>query len=183
MPPNDPELAAWFEAQVHPHEAMLRAWLTHRFSARCDIDDIVQESFARIVEAYRTQAIESPKAFLFATARNLAVGRLRRQRVAGDDRALTEYPVESVLDEAANVCEAVAHSQELELLSKAILSLPKRCRQIITLRKIYGLSQKEVAAQLGISEHTVEAQGTIGLKKITAYFEKIDNRRPSIREP
>lgn len=182
MPPHDPEIAAWFEAQVHPHEAMLRAWLTHRFSSDCDIDDIVQEAFARIIEAHRTQNIESPKAFLFATARNLAVGRLRRRRVAGDNLKLAEYPVESVLDEAANVREEVAHSQELEILSKAILSLPKRCRQIITLRKIYGLSQKEVAAQLGISEHTVEAQGTIGLKKITAYFEQIDSRRAPSRE-
>jgi RNA polymerase sigma-70 factor (ECF subfamily) len=54
--------------------------------------------------------------------------------------------------------------------------LPTRCRQIITLRKIYGLSQKEVAAQLGIAEHTVEAQGTIGLRKLGEFFERIERR-------
>jgi RNA polymerase sigma factor (sigma-70 family) len=51
-----------------------------------------------------------------------------------------------------------------------------RCRQILTLRKIYGLSQKEVAAELGISEHTVEAQGTIGLRKLAEYFERFERR-------
>jgi RNA polymerase sigma-70 factor (ECF subfamily) len=65
-------------------------------------------------------------------------------------------------------------------LTQAIQSLPARCRQIITLRRIYGLSQKEVAAQLGIAEHTVEAQGTIGLRKLTEYFERFE-RRPRNR--
>jgi len=64
----------------------------------------------------------------------------------------------------------VARSQELEMLTQAIQSLPTRCRQILTLRKIYGLSQKEVAAELGISEHTVEAQGTIALRKLGEFF-------------
>ena len=40
----------------------------------------------------------------------------------------------------------------------------------MTLRKLYGLSQKEVAARLGISEHTIEAQGSIGLRKCIEYF-------------
>ena len=76
------------------------------------------------------------------------------------------------MDEA-DVATDVARAQELELLTKAIQSLPARCRQVITLRKIYGLSQKEVAAQLGISEHTVEAQGTIGLRKLGEYFARL----------
>jgi RNA polymerase sigma-70 factor (ECF subfamily) len=75
------------------------------------------------------------------------------------------------------VAHEVARAQELELLTQAIQSLPTRCRQIITLRRIYGLPQKEVAAQLGISEHTVEAQGTIGLRKLTEFFERAERER------
>jgi RNA polymerase sigma-70 factor (ECF subfamily) len=71
---------------------------------------------------------------------------------------------------------AVARAEELQLLTQAIQSLPTRCRQILTLRKIYGRSQKEVAAQLGISEHTVEAQGTIALRKLAEYFERFESR-------
>jgi len=49
------------------------------------------------------------------------------------------------------------------LLTQAVASLPARCRQVFTLRKVYGLSQKEIAAELKISENTVEqhlAKGT-----------------------
>jgi RNA polymerase sigma factor (sigma-70 family) len=174
LPPQNPDDAAWFAAHVQPHEPMLRAWLRSRFPRENDLDDIVQEALARIVRAHAggTLVIQSPKAFLFATARNLALGRLRHRQVAGEENFLAENTMEGVLDEAADVPQAVARAQELELLTHAIQSLPTRCRQIITLRKIYGLSQKEVAAQLGISEHTVEAQGTIGLRKLAGYFER-----------
>ena len=44
------------------------------------------------------------------------------------------------------------------------------------LRRIYGLPQKEVAARLGIAEHTVEAQATIGLRKLAEFFERLERR-------
>src|SRR3712207_7455445 len=50
----------------------LRAWLTNRFPSERDIDDIVQEAFVRILRARSRGDVQSPKAFLFATARNLA---------------------------------------------------------------------------------------------------------------
>jgi RNA polymerase sigma factor (sigma-70 family) len=181
MPPIDSEQFRWFAAHVQPHEALLRAWLKSRFSSDCDIDDIIQEAYLRVLQARETTSIESPKAFLFATARNLALGRVRHQKVAREDH-LAEIDIQGVLDEGVDVPQAVAHAQELELLTQAIQSLPTRCRQILTLRKIYGMSQKEVAAQLGISEHTVEAQGTIGLRKLAEFFERAERQPPFPRE-
>ena len=134
----------------------------------------MQEAFTRVLRAHEAGLIESPRAFLFATARNLVLGRLRHERVSGGAYALAETELQNVMDEAADVPHAVAHAQELELLTHAIQSLPTRCRQIVTLRKIYGLSQKEVAAQLGISEHTVEAQGTIALRKLGEFFARVE---------
>ncbi len=66
--------------------------------------------------------------------------------------------------------EVVSHNQELALLTEAIQSLPDRCRQIFTLRKVSGLSQAEIAAQLGVSENTVSAQLTISVKKCMAFM-------------
>ncbi|MBI5382454.1 MAG: sigma-70 family RNA polymerase sigma factor [Opitutae bacterium] len=177
MPPQDTEQARWFAEELQPHEEMLRSWLHSRFPSGCDLDDVVQESYMRVLEAHKTEVIDSPKAFLFATARNLALGQLRRREKWGEN-TLTEFDSCSVLDESADVPDAVARNQELELLTQAIQSLPTRCRQIVTLRKLYGLSQKEVAAQLGIAEHTVEAQGSIGLRKLAEYFERAERRRP-----
>lgn len=159
---------------------MLRAWLRSRFPTGCDIDDIVQEAYMRVLQARTSTEIASPKAFFFATARNLALGVMRHQKVSAQD-SLAEIDELSILDGGPDVHHAVARAQELELLTEAIQSLPTRCRQILTLRKIYGMSQKEVAAQLGIAEHTVEAQGTIGLRKIAAFFERLE--RPGANPP
>ena len=175
MATSSHDSARWFAGELQPHEPMLRAWLQSRFPTGCDVDDIIQEAYFRVLKAHEISPLQSPKAFLFATARNLALDQLRRRKVACTD-ALAETDALHVMEGDPGIPETLAHTQELEVLTLAIQSLPTRCRQILTLRKIYGLSQKEVAAELGISEHTVEAQGTIGLRKLAEYFERFERR-------
>ena len=169
MPPADPAIARWYADEVQPHEAPLRAWLASRFPNLADVDDIVQESVMRVLRARGSGPILSPKSLLFVAARNLALNRLRdaqREPV----QSLADFDLGGVLDEHEDIRETVARLEEFRVLIEAIQSLPKRCRQVMTLRRIYGLSQKEVAAQLEISEHTVEAQSTIGLDKCAEFF-------------
>ncbi len=165
----DPETSRWFAAEVLPHTGVLRAWVQSRFPSLNDPDDLVQETMARVVQARAQAPIGSVKAFLFTTARNLALDRVRRQNIIGID-ALTETDALSVYEDVPGVSETVGRRQELELLTQAIQSLPARCRQVLTLRKIYGLSQKEIAAQLGISEHTVEAQVGNGMRRCAEFL-------------
>lgn len=163
------EITAWFAEHVEPHAPMLRAWLTSRFPDLGDAEDVVQESFVRVLRARESGPILSPKALLFVAARNLALNRLRdRERKPAE--ALADFDLGGVLDENADIPETVARLEEFRVLIEAIQSLPERCRQVMTLRRIYGLSQKEVAAQLHISEHTVETQSAIGLDKCAAFF-------------
>lgn len=49
MPPPDSELFRWFAVEVQPHEAALRSWLAGRFPGLKDADDVVQESYARLL--------------------------------------------------------------------------------------------------------------------------------------
>jgi RNA polymerase sigma-70 factor (ECF subfamily) len=171
MSPSDSEFFRWFAEEVQPHEAALHAWLGGRFPGVHDVDDVVQESYARLLRARETGSIACPRAFLFVTARNLALNQLRHQRHERPEGA-AEVDVAGVLDDSAAIPDAVASAEDLRLLIEAIATLPERCRQIVTLRKIYGLSQKAVAARLGISECTVESQGSIGLHKCIAYFRR-----------
>lgn len=172
----DSELSHWFAAQVAPHEPLLRAWLSSRFPHLAEIDDIIQEAYSQLLAAHvRGTRMQSPKAFLFATARNRAVDRLRT-RIAHPTETLAEIDALDVLDESDTIPEVVARNQELELLTLAIQSLPPRCRQVLTLRRLYGLSQREIAMRLGISENTVEHQVTIGVRKCTAFLARYWNK-------
>ena len=171
MSSQNSDSARWFAEEVLPHEAALRAWLRARFPVVTDADDLVQETYARLMQAHATGPIACPRAFLFVTARNLALNHLRHQRIERPEGA-AEIDALSVADERVGIPEALAHAEDFQILIRAIESLPERCRQVVTLRKIYGLSQKEAAERLGISEHTVEAQGSIGLQKCIEYFRR-----------
>jgi len=167
----DPEeINRWFSAEVQPHEAALRTWLRGQFPQLTDADDIVQEAFARVLRARERGAVQTPRALLFTAARHVAIDQLRRNKIVTFE-PLTESPASPVFyDDGPGVAESAAHRQELEILTHAIQSLPDRCRQVLTLRKIYGMAQKEIAAELGISEHTVEVHVANGMRRCADYL-------------
>lgn len=130
---------------------------------------MVQEAFARVWRARSGGEVRAPKTFLFTTARNLALD-VCRHRQALEIECLTENDELDVMEGNIGVPETVSRTQELELLTLAIQSLPDRCRQVLTLRKIYGQSQREIARQLDISEHTVEVHVANGVKRCAEYL-------------
>ncbi len=167
--PSDP--GRWFAEEVQVHETSLRGYLRAGFPWLRDVDDLVQDSYLRLFRARSRGPVRSAKAFLFATARNAALDLFRRNRAVPFE-ALTEESSVSVLQEEPSAAEIACLNQELEILAEAIRRLPERCRQVLTLRRIYGLSQKEIAARLGISENTVEVQVGIGLRRCTQYLRR-----------
>ena len=56
--------------------------------------------------------------------------------------------------------------RELTRVAELIDTLPERCRRVFTLLKVEGLTQKEVAARLGVSESVVENEGVKGIRRI-----------------
>jgi len=170
MPPQNPEEARWFSENVQPHEIPLRAYLRHRFTTVADVDDLVQEAFIRILRARHAQPIQSARAFLFGIARRLALDSLRRQKRSSRHEAVTDFHALSVLEESNGVAESVSLRQEVGLLAEAIDALPPRCREIVILRKLDGLSHREIAGRLGISEETVQVQLGRGMHKCAAFL-------------
>lgn len=165
------EDARWFAREVQPHEGALRCWLRKRFPTLHDRDDIVQESYVRLIRAKEKGWAGYAKAYLFATARNFALDLFRRSRAVEIER-VPDLESLSVLDHRAGIEESVSRQQELEMLADAVRALPERCRQVLTLRLAYGLSHKEIAAELHISAHTVKAQLAKGMRRCAEYFDR-----------
>ncbi len=123
MPLDDSEQARWFEENLLPHKSSLESWLRGRFSSSSEIEDIVQESFLRVLKARERGPIRSPKALLYTTARNLALDYARSFRNSRTD-SLGEIEDSSVIDCDANVTRSVSRKEELEIMTLAIQSLP-----------------------------------------------------------
>ena len=147
----------------------MRAFLIGHFPALTDVDDLVQDTFSRVLHAQAAGPVESPRGLLFATARNLALDALRRRQIVAFE-PMAENNDSPVYMDVTDVAETVSKRQELELLTEAIQLLPDRCRQVFTLRAVYGLSQRAIAERLGISENTVEKQMGKGLKRCGDFF-------------
>ncbi|WP_044891861.1 RNA polymerase sigma factor [Opitutus terrae] len=164
------EHARWFTEEVQPHESSLRSYLRGLFPTLTDVDDVVQESYARLIRARQAGRVTYAKAFLFTTARNAALDLFRRRKVVAID-AVGDLSDLSVLEERPDAADAADHQERLDLLAEAVRLLPDRCRQVVTLRLLYGLSHKEIAAELRISEHTVKAQLAKAMRRCTHFFE------------
>lgn len=151
-------------------EGVLRACL-HRYTRNsADVDELLQETWAHLLQAGAApnrEEIRSIRAFALTVARNVALSWLRHRSVVPIELVADLEQLE-LLDERGQVDEIVNTHQELALLTAAVARLPARCRQVFTLRKVFGLSQKEIAAELKISENTVEQHLAKGMRLCTA---------------
>jgi len=151
-------------------EGVLRACL-HRYARNsADVDELLQETYTHLLTAGAAQGreeIRSIRAFALTVARNVALSWLRHRQVVPIE-LVADLEALELLDERSQVDEIVNTHQELALLTAAVARLPTRCRQVFTLRKVYGLSQKEIAAELEISENTVEQHLAKGMRLCSA---------------
>lgn len=148
-------LNLWFAREVLVHEAALLRYLARVWPNRHDIHDLRQDVYIRVYEAAKLSPPTSAKAFLFSTARNLLIDRVRRSRIV-TIKSVGDFAELNVLTEEITPERQFTAGQELERLARAFRRLPPREREVIWLRRVDELPQKEVARRLGISEKTVE---------------------------
>lgn len=161
--------ARWFTEEVHLHDAQLKSYLRGSFPSIQDVDDVVQESYLRIWRRQMHRPLASVRSFLYTVARNLAIDSLRHT-AASPIEHVADLAALNVLDSKPDAADAACTAEELDFLLEAIESLPPRCREIVILRKLRGLSQKEIAIRMGITERTVEVQGTKGLDRCESFL-------------
>ena len=162
-------LDTWFKREILTHEAILVRFIARIWPRRDEIADIRQEAYARVYEAARQVRPQTPKAFLFATARHLMADRIRRERIVSI-RAGGENDYLNVLVDEISPERRVGAHQELARLAQAFDRLSMKCREVVWLRRVKGLSQKEVADRLGLTEKTIEKHLRTGARQLAHYM-------------
>ena len=165
----DESVEAWFTREILAHEEALVRYLRRCWSQADDIHDLRQETYVRVFEAARRERPHQPKSFLFTTARHLMADRLRRGRIVSIEAVGDFESLNVPVDEAGPERRHDAR-QSLRRLAEAFDRLPDRCREVVWLRKVEELPQKEVARRLGVAEKTVEKQVAKGARLIADYM-------------
>ena len=135
--------------------ARARAWLRRRRLGGLDIDDIIQETYTRLVAAESVSHVHDAKSYTFQTAGSVVIDHLRRMKVVSISSVPDLDYLEVVSDDPSPERQAIDRD-ELHRLAGMIARLPGKVRDVFTLRRVYGLSQREVAGRLGLAESTVE---------------------------
>ena len=129
-----------------------------------DAEDIAQEAWLRLQRVRAPEQLENPRAFLFQTASNLVIDKLRRQRV--ESRYLAQEMVlhDALVPGTPTTEHAVEAQDELAAVLDAIDELPTKCRAAFVMHRGRGMSYPEIANALGVSISMVEKHVIFALK-------------------
>jgi RNA polymerase sigma-70 factor (ECF subfamily) len=146
--------SALVERLFREHNESLLRFLGTRLRSPQDAREVAQEAYVRLLSLDEPGAVSYLRAFLFKTAANLAVDRLRRNdtRMRAADAPL--------FSEFSNVCtpeREIAASQSVERLARLMAAMPATCRRAFVLSRIQGLSTAAVAREMKVSERSARA--------------------------
>ena len=172
MPADSIETAA---SLFEEHEKSLKIYVQRLVPGYevAHAEDVVQETFVRTIRHLnKGRAVDSPKGFLFTTARNLITSMFYRGRKHTETDSMPDMD-EYVSD--ANVCSPehrVMLQQKLDVFSAAIAQLPKRYQEAFVRRRIWGESCREIAVAMKLSEPAVSNYAALGWKLLVEYCEQ-----------
>jgi RNA polymerase sigma factor (sigma-70 family) len=156
------EIDAWFVREVLPLEAILMQFLRRNSRNRSDVADLCQDVYMRVYETARERLPERAKPFVFTTARNLLIDRVKHEQVISIE-AVTDLDTLNIAIDEPGPDRVVMARETLRRLQSALERLPQRCREAVVMRKIEGLSRSEIAVRMGVTEYTVNRHLTDGM--------------------
>jgi RNA polymerase sigma-70 factor (ECF subfamily) len=165
----DDSLETWFIREILPYEGALTRYLSQRRVRAHEVEDMRNDVYIRVLESARKVRPATPRAFLFVTARNLLVDRIRHERVVPIEQIEDVELADLLIDELSAEHQASGR-QRLQQLARMFDRLPQRCREVLWMRRIEGLPQKTVAARLGLADATVEKHLYRALRALTESF-------------
>lgn len=149
-PQPEKDFRSFYQTTLTP----LRRYLATVLGNPHEAQDIAHDAYLRTYAAMQGKEVNRPKAFLFTTARRLALNfRIRRaDRMRPEENAVLDRQAAGTPDASVLLMDR----QEQEAVEAAITALPEGCREVLILRNREELSHQEIADRLGISRSTVE---------------------------
>lgn len=135
-----------------------------------EAEEVAQETYLHLMQCPDIETIRNPSAFLFRTASNLAVDRLRYLKV----RTTEEIDLEAEPSRLPDPEEIAQLTFQLERFRAALNELPVLCQHAFLLRYVKGMTYSEIAMHLGIHKRTVE-------RHVFKAFEHCYNHRERFR--
>ena len=171
MPPDpgktDP--AGFYRATVEP----LRRYLARLLRNEADAQDVAQDAYRRVLPELEKNRVEKPEAYLFTTARRLAINQLRRRANTPAD-AVDSAVLDQTASPSPGVAQTVIARHDLATVERAMEQLPPGCRAVLLLRRVELLSHEEIARRLGVTVSNVEKQQARALRLLRAALESAE---------
>lgn len=133
----------------------MRASLKSAGATPDEVDDLIQDAYCRFAAMASVDQIDRPAAYFMQMVKNLRRDRLRRDKVIQFEE-FTENTAPFVNTDGDDLEAEIGARHELRMVATVLGGLPERCRTIFTLKRIDGLSQKQISEHLGVSETIVE---------------------------
>lgn len=162
-------LNGWFCREVLTLERSLTSFIRRNWRVNEEVADLRQEIYERVLMGARRELPRDTRGFVYAVARNHLINRARRAQIVSFDLVADLESVVTDVDVLATERHLDARDQ-LRRAQAGLESLPPRCREVVRLRKVDGLSTREVADRLDISLHTVEKQMTLGMRALADFM-------------
>lgn len=149
------DLRVWFLREVFPLEVALTQFFRSNWRNQADVADLLQEVYVRIYEAAGEHRPKSTKSFVFTTARNLLVDRVRRDKIIPLEVVEDLDALGIAADTPSPEAQSVARD-ELRRVQMALDKIPGRAREALILHHVQGFSRREIAVRMKISDRTVD---------------------------
>lgn len=156
MKPDYQERAQWIERNILPHEVSLRRYLSsRRLPLGLEIEDVVQETYARLANLSCVDEIRSARFYMFQVARSIILGHVRRSKIVAIETVGELGHFRAMSDGLTPEVHA-SDREQLARLLRMIEALPSPGREAFIMRTIQGLPHREIGRLLGMSDNAVQ---------------------------
>lgn len=145
------------------------AYIRRNWRDPADVADLRQDIYERVLNGAREALPENGAAYVHAVARNHLINCAKRSRIVSFDLVADLDEVGRDLG-VLHPDRQILARDELRRASAGLENLPPRCREVVRLRKVEGLSTRETATRLNIGIDTVEKQMTLGMRALVDFM-------------